>query len=131
MSKVSGLEVVMDQKIYNISLTGVQSKTVLLEPGVTTWGDDNKLDKHIVINVHEIDLILDGAATIELFLGDQSIWRRALTAAGEIHSVDRDIYAPNEARQPLSISVSANITLTGIFRWSINWAGGHRAKVAS
>lgn len=120
----------MDKKLFNVDLTGVKSKLGLLVPGVTTWGDSNKLDKHIVINVHEVDLILSGASTIELFLGNQSIWRRALTAAGEIHAVDRDLYASNEPRQPLSISVSANITVTGTIRWSINWAGGHRTKVA-
>lgn len=120
---------VMEKRLLNISLTGVQSKAPLLVPGVTTWGANNTLDKYIVINVHEIALAVSQAATIELFLGDQVIWSRTTSAAEELRSRDDDIYVNTESQQPLSVSLTGGNAI-GWLRWSINWAGGNRVKTA-
>ena len=126
---------IKDVKIVDISSTGIVSKTTILEPGVTeipNIQDTVKvLDRNSKIHIHEIDLKISDASVITLFLGDKAIYERELTAAGEVHSIDRDIYMPDNNIRVLSISVSTNVTVTGRIFYSIEYTGGNVVKASA
>jgi hypothetical protein len=106
----------------SFSTSGVQNKTQIIKPG--TGG----VDKYTKIHINEIDLVVSGAATIDLYLGDTKVYTRTVSAAAEIHSLDRDIYLDDNAFAPLSISVSAAVDVTGTFHWTPEYTGGPKVR---
>jgi len=114
-----------DVKILEVSTSGIQTKTTLIETGVTII-DGGIVDRNSKIHVHEVDLVISDAATITLYLGDTAIYERTLTASGEVHSTDRDIFLPSNANNILSISVSANVTVSGRIFFTREFTGGKK-----
>ena len=121
-----------DTKILDVSTSGIKTKLTLIEPGVTELDNIQNtikyMDRNSKIHIHEIDFVVSGAAVITLYLGDESIWERTLTAAGEIHALDRDIYVASNVLRILSISVSTNVTVVGRIFFSYEYTGGKMVK---
>jgi hypothetical protein len=116
-----------DVRMVAVGTSGIKTKSTIIETGVTLI-DGKVIDRNCKLHLNEIDLVVSGAATITIFLGNTSVYERTLTAAGEIHSVDRDIFvAPND-NKILSISVSTNVTVAGRIFFTIEYTGGKVIK---
>ena len=124
MTKIS------NKKIYNVNLSGA-GETTLIEPGVTILGgSSDKLDRYVTIHLNDLQLYVSGAGSIEFKVGNQTVFKRTVTAAGDIVSRDDDIVPTGEGadKQPLKAVVTGAITIIGILRWSFEWSGGNRVK---
>lgn len=119
-----------DVKILPVNTSGVKTKETLLETGVTLV-DGAIVDRNAKIHIHEIDLVISGAATVTLYLGNTAVYERTMTASGEIHSVDRDIYVSPNDNKILSISVSANVDVSGRIFFTREYTGGNRVVTAA
>jgi hypothetical protein len=114
-------------KMLEIGTTGIQNKVTLLTPGNSSAGD-NYIDRNSKIHIRDVDLVVGGAATITLYMshtdGDKAIYERTLTAAGEIHSFDRDLFVPDNKIRSLKMSVSGNTTVVGKLFYTVELTGG-------
>ena len=118
--------------IQTLSFTGAQSNTDIIVPGVTEIAQfgGSVLDKHVRIVLHEVDLAVSGAATIEFKIGDKIIFSRSVSGAGEVNVIDLNSKVVDDgyAQKSLKINYSASVNVTGSIVWWAEYAGGEVEK---
>ena len=103
----------IDKKILNINLSGVQDDTNLLEPGISAGVQDfNK------IHVHEIDLRFEGSCTFQLKINNQVLVSRNINGASELNISEKD-YFSTAPEGKLKISIDSDVIVTGRIWYSV------------
>ena len=103
----------LNKHVLDIDMNGSVNNYALLRHSA-----DGPIYPDHKIHIHEMDFRSSGAAVIRFNIGNQVIFERTMTAAGEFHIVDKDFFT-NQTQAHFTISISNAINVKGQIRYSL------------
>jgi ribosome-associated protein YbcJ (S4-like RNA binding protein) len=116
-----------DLKMLEINETGTITKKTLIETGVTLV-NGQIIDRNSKIHIRGIDLKSNGAAVVSILLGDDVIFDKTFTAAGDDRLEEADRFISTNENRILSMSITTSATVTGRIFYCTEYTGGKVQK---